>query len=130
MSYLHVLDCHCQIGGSADVESVGGIDALLTNEEASVFALLETSSELASPCRSDTKFEFPDVVFTIGERGPDRYPPLYGVHTDFDVEIRVAEPIDFFEKGVRVFKFFKGSDCLYVYCDFDVNERIEINKSG
>ena len=76
MSYLHVLDCYCQIGGSADVESVGGIDALLTNEEASVFALLETSSELASPCRSDTKFEFPDVVFTIGERGPDRYPPL------------------------------------------------------
>ena len=87
MSYLHVLDCHCQIGGSADVESVGGIDALLTNEEASVFALLETSSELASSCRSNTDLEFPDVIFTIGERGPDRYPPVYGVYTDFDVEL-------------------------------------------
>lgn len=48
MSYLHILDCYCQIGGSADVESVGGIDALLSSDPANVSVVLEASSELDS----------------------------------------------------------------------------------
>lgn len=43
MSYLYEIECHCLIGGSADVESVGGIDAILTADPATLRATVETS---------------------------------------------------------------------------------------
>jgi len=82
---MRELECHCLISASDDVESVGGIDAFMSLELNSPVTL-ETSSALGSPCRSNSTLSY-DITFTIGERGPDRYPPLYGVHTDFDVEI-------------------------------------------
>ena len=87
MSYLHVLDCYCQIGGSADVESVGGIDALLSAEPANVSVIMEAFSELASPCRATTETEISDLNFTVGLSASDGEPPTYFINVDVDVEL-------------------------------------------
>lgn len=60
MSYLHELECHCVIGGSADVESVGGVDAFLSSDPANVSVILEAFSEL-DPSYVNTDFH-PDVT--------------------------------------------------------------------
>lgn len=93
MSLPYELECHCHVGFSDSLESVGGIDALLTNEEAALFVTMETSSALASSCRSKTPVTS-DVVFVIGSSGPDRYPPVYNVHVDFEVELGDTITVD------------------------------------
>ena len=93
MSLPYELECHCHIGFSDSLESVGGIDALLTNEEAALFAEMEAVSALSSSCRSKTPVTS-DVIFVIGSSGPDRYPPVYNVHVDFEVELGDTITVD------------------------------------
>jgi len=93
MSLPYELECHCHIGFSDSLESVGGIDALLTNEEAALFAEIEAVSALSSSCRSKTPVTS-DVIFVIGSSGPDRYPPVYNVHVDFEVELGDTITVD------------------------------------
>jgi hypothetical protein len=65
----------------------------LTNEEAALFAEMEAVSALSSSCRSKTPVTS-DVIFVIGSSGPDRYPPVYNVHVDFEVELGDTITVD------------------------------------
>ena len=88
MSYLHELECHCVIGGSADVESVGAIDALMSLDPVNFSVDAEAPTALASRCRSTTSVNT-SVTFTVFEQvftipgDPNRY----SVSIDFEVEV-------------------------------------------
>ena len=60
MSYLHELECHCLFGGSADVESIGAIDALMSLDPANLSVDVEATTALESPY-INTDFH-PDVT--------------------------------------------------------------------
>lgn len=87
MSYLHELECHCLIGGSADVESVGGIDALMSLDPANVSVVMEAFSDLASPCRSTTSINT-SFTFTVLDSVPTTPgdPSRFEISSSFDLE--------------------------------------------
>jgi hypothetical protein len=87
MSYLHELECHCLIGGSADVESVGGIDALMSLDPVNFSVDVEVPTALASPCRSiisiNTSFTF-TVLDSVAVIPGD--PSRFEISSSFDLE--------------------------------------------
>lgn len=87
MSYLHELECHCVIGGSADVESIGAIDALMSLDPVNFSVDAEVPTSLASPCRTTTEVEISDLNFVVGISASDGQPPAYLMIIDVDTEV-------------------------------------------
>ena len=87
MSYLHELECHCVIGGSADVESIGAIDALMSLDPVNFSVDAEAPTALASPCRSttsiNTSFTF-TVLDSVAVIPGD--PSRFEISSSFDLE--------------------------------------------
>jgi hypothetical protein len=120
MSYLHELECHCVIGGSADVESIGAIDALMSLDPANFSVDAEATTALASPCRSTTSVNT-NVTFTVLEQvstipgDPERY----SVSIDFEVEVGDSIVVVVGGDQASVYEVFSTTSSIYEY-RFDV----------